>query len=98
MEKIGWFSVNSLGSDTFSSPKVQQQIDQLVQSVTSAAEKITGIKPPNKDLEAQALEKIQKAGAIRGRPLFYNYMGSGIGNGAYVELEDGSVKLDLING
>ena len=29
---------------------------------------------------------------------FYNYVGSGAGRGAYVELEDGSVKLDLING
>lgn len=34
----------------------------------------------------------------RGRPLFFKYVGSGKGQGPYVELEDGSVKLDLING
>lgn len=35
---------------------------------------------------------------MRGRPLYHSYMGTGAGRGPYVELEDGSVKLDLING
>lgn len=38
------------------------------------------------------------AASARGRPLNYPYIGTGAGRGAYVELEDGSVKLDLING
>ena len=46
----------------------------------------------------QRSKKSKVPARLRGRPLFYNYMGSGLGRGAYVELEDGSVKLDLING
>lgn len=41
---------------------------------------------------------IEAIGQIRSRPLYFRYVGSGIGHGPYVELEDGSVKLDLING
>jgi acetylornithine/N-succinyldiaminopimelate aminotransferase len=77
---------------------VKTQIDQLVKTITNASERITGIKPPTKELEAKTLDKIQRMGNVRGRALFYNYMGSGVGRGPYVELEDGSVKLDLING
>lgn len=35
---------------------------------------------------------------LRGFPLFYPYIGSGLGNGLLVELADGSVKYDLISG
>ncbi len=34
----------------------------------------------------------------RGRDLYYPFLSSGIGNGPFVELEDGSVKMDLITG
>jgi acetylornithine/N-succinyldiaminopimelate aminotransferase len=37
-------------------------------------------------------------GKLRGRPLYHNYVGTGSGTGPFVELIDGSVKLDLING
>jgi 4-aminobutyrate aminotransferase-like enzyme len=90
--------MSSLGHETLNSEKTESQIRQLVGSVLAAGERLTGVKPPDKALDAAAMERIQKAGAIRGRPLFYNYLGSGVGRGAYVELEDGSVKLDLING
>lgn len=35
---------------------------------------------------------------LRGRATMYPFIGAGIGNGALVELADGSVKWDLING
>ena len=37
-------------------------------------------------------------GKIRGRNLYFPYLSSGIGNGPFVELGDGSVKLDFITG
>ncbi len=37
-------------------------------------------------------------GKLRGRDLFFDYIGTGRGHGPYVELIDGSVKLDFING
>ncbi len=45
-----------------------------------------------------AKEFCKKVAALRGRPLFLPYMGSGRGNGVYVELEDLSVKMDLVGG
>ena len=37
-------------------------------------------------------------GKIRGGYLYFPYLASGIGNGPFVELADGSVKLDMITG
>ena len=37
-------------------------------------------------------------GAARGGPPYWPYIASGVGNGPYVELADGSVKLDFIAG
>ena len=37
-------------------------------------------------------------GRLRGQSLFYPYLGSGFGCGAFVELADGSVKYDFISG
>lgn len=73
------------------------QIEQLVENALAAGKKITGIRPSNPELEAKMQEKVKRMGELRGRPLFYNYMSSGVGRGPYVQLEDGSVKMDLIN-
>ena len=43
-------------------------------------------------------ENLNKITQMRGRPLFYPYIGSGLGRGPYVKLQDGSIKLDLVNG
>ena len=43
-------------------------------------------------------QKIDLIGRLRGRPLFFPYIGSGAGCGALVELADGSVKYDFITG
>lgn len=41
---------------------------------------------------------IEDIARLRGRPLFYPYIGAGRGRGARVELLDGSVKWDFITG
>ncbi|MEQ1722443.1 MAG: aminotransferase class III-fold pyridoxal phosphate-dependent enzyme, partial [Pseudobdellovibrio sp.] len=56
------------------------------------------IRKPQAQLIENSKKKIDHIGALRGRPLYHNYIGSGAGRGVFVELEDGSVKLDLING
>ena len=79
-----------------------QKINQLIQDLTSEVEKtnqqITGIKPSSAEYQDNSKKWIEQAGQFRGRPLHYPYVGSGAGRGPYVELEDGSVKMDLING
>jgi acetylornithine/N-succinyldiaminopimelate aminotransferase len=73
------------------------QIEQLVENTIAAGKNITGVRPPNPEWEAKMQEKVKRMGELRGRPLFYNYISSGVGRGPYVQLEDGSVKMDLIN-
>ncbi len=41
---------------------------------------------------------IHQVGELRGRALLYPYLGSGRGKGVYVELLDGSVKMDMLGG
>ncbi len=86
------------GQQLAQSAKLRSHIDEAVKEVMSAAAKIEGVRPPDPDKIAKAKELMDQIGVVRGRPLHYPYVGSGIGRGAYVELEDGSVKLDLING
>ncbi len=42
--------------------------------------------------------QIKKIEQKRGRGMLYPYLGSGFGKGVYVELMDGSVKMDLLGG
>ena len=57
-----------------------------------------GIRPPNPDLASDYQQLLDQFGELRGGGLYFPYLGSGIGNGPFVELADGSVKLDLITG
>lgn len=89
---------STLGQELRSSKQVNSLLDNLVEQMLAHSRRIEGVRPADPALEPQAQKDIQTLGATRSRPLFYNYMGSGLGRGCYVELEDGSVKLDLING
>lgn len=80
------------------SDKIRLSIEALVQEVVGASSQIEGVRGPDSAREAATKEMIDRLGVTRGRPLFFPYIGSGVGRGPYVELEDGSVKLDLING
>jgi len=86
------------GHQLLKSPKIQKLIEELVQEVFAIDQNIKTIQPASAAFAEHGKSEIQKAGTVRGRPLYYDYVGTGAGNGAYVELEDGSVKLDLING
>ncbi len=55
-------------------------------------------KPSLVELTDAYKKAVEKTEGLRGRELFYKYIGSGAGNGALVELLDGSVKYDLITG
>jgi acetylornithine/N-succinyldiaminopimelate aminotransferase len=91
-------SSSLVGHQIRDSKAVQSQIDSLVKEVSTLSQSITGIRPPNPEFVANGKKYLDHTAQVRGRPLVYSYIGSGAGRGAYVELEDGSVKLDLING
>ncbi len=72
---------------------------KLILSALSDAQKgFSGIEPSQADLTKEYNELIQSYNTIRGFPLFFPYIGSGLGKGALVELLDGSCKYDLISG
>lgn len=86
------------GDQLIQSQKIQQLISELTKEVDQQNNKITGIRPADPTLADKAKSLMDTAAQFRGRPLHYPYVGTGSGHGPYVELEDGSVKMDLING
>ncbi len=88
----------TMADSVFKSSRMVELIKALRNEVISAQKRITGIKPPNPELEVTYKSYIEKVQGLRGRNLFYPYVGSGLGNGPFVELQDGSIKMDLING
>ena len=80
------------------SEEISQGIEKLLTLQQKECEGIKGIQAPDPQKKTEYEELIGEYAKARGRPLFYNYVGSGRGHGPYVELLDGSVKLDFING
>jgi acetylornithine/N-succinyldiaminopimelate aminotransferase len=76
----------------------RDKVIELAQNFLKDLEGINKVKPPVEAQKPRSAELAERIDAARGRPLFFHYIGSGRGNGPYVELQDGSVKLDLING
>lgn len=79
-------------------PRVQEAKRLILEVVREHSQKLTQVKPPQEDRIVSYQELIDALNKARGAPLFYPYIGSGLGNGALVELLDGSVKYDMISG
>ncbi|MGD9690643.1 MAG: aminotransferase class III-fold pyridoxal phosphate-dependent enzyme [Phycisphaerales bacterium] len=81
------------------SPVVRAAIEAIVAEVRARSAAITDVRGPVSPQATQDYEALMKRAAdVRGRALLYPYLGSGAGNGALVELADGSVKWDMICG
>lgn len=78
--------------------KFLQGKELILDSLRETCASIHAVRPPKEALQASYESWMEKAREVRGNPLFYPYLGSGRGNGLFVELEDGSVKYDLICG
>ena len=79
-------------------PAVQQALQTLVDRLIHHQAHITGPRPAEPTLVPAYQELIDEFAGLRGGKLFFPYLGSGIGRGSLVELADGSVKYDFING
>jgi len=77
---------------------LSEQIENLVDLYQTDCAEINKVRGPKSESTNQLETFAESIKESRGRPLFFKYVGSGRGQGPYVELEDGSVKLDLING
>ncbi len=89
-------SLNS--SQLFNDPRLGQARELVLQALAEHQKKIVGIRPPNPEWVADVAAQIAQFAQDRGGPLYYPYISSGMGNGALIELTDGSIKYDFING
>ncbi|MGA1224410.1 MAG: aminotransferase class III-fold pyridoxal phosphate-dependent enzyme [Phycisphaerales bacterium] len=88
----------TVGSAIHSSPAIEAAIHAIRTEVAAKQRELTGARPARAELKESLDSWLKRATEVRGRGPLYPYLGSGAGNGALVELADGSVKWDLING
>ncbi len=88
----------TVGQQLRESPALQAAIDAIVGEVRAKSALITGPRGPIEGLQESYESFMARASEARGRGLLYPYVASGAGNGALVELMDGSVKWDMIGG
>lgn len=82
----------------FTDPRLAEAKKLIQEALSEHTSKINSVKPGNPELKESYEQLLKKMADYRGGALFYNYLGSGIGNGPFVELGDGSVKYDFITG
>jgi acetylornithine/N-succinyldiaminopimelate aminotransferase len=82
----------------YSDPRLVEAKKLIQQALSEHVSKINSVKAGNPELKESYEQLLKKMADFRGGALFYNYLGSGIGNGPFVELADGSVKYDFITG
>jgi 4-aminobutyrate aminotransferase-like enzyme len=88
----------TVGSQFHHSPAVSAAIIAILAEARAKSSQLKGVRPPIGELKETYESLMKRAAEVRGRGLLYPYVSSGIGNGALVELADGSVKWDMICG
>lgn len=84
--------------DFIKDPRIHKAKELLLDVLEDHQKKITGIRPADEALKIPYKQLIESFAEVRGTPLFFPYIGSGIGKGPLVELMDGSIKYDFISG
>jgi 4-aminobutyrate aminotransferase-like enzyme len=79
-------------------PALSAAIETIVHRVGAHSSEITDVRQGNPDLKVSYDELMERAASVKGRGLLYPSLSSGLGNGALVEMADGSVKWDMITG
>lgn len=90
--------MTELGSERLAADERIIAAQKTISEVIAQYGRELRIRPALTERAGTYRQSLEKFGAQRGSPLFYDYLGSGLGNGPYVELADGSVKLDFIIG
>lgn len=79
-------------------PRLAEAKKLILEAVAEHQSELTDVRGPMPELSEGYQTLLDQYGDHRGAPVYFPYLGSGIGNGPFVELADGSVKLDLITG
>lgn len=89
---------HAVGSQINQDEAIKAAIDAITAQVGQHNSTITDARPAQEGAAADYKDLLDRAAAVKGRPLLYPMIGSGAGNGPLVELADGSVKWDMITG
>lgn len=79
-------------------PRLLKAKELVLSALNDAQSSFNGVEEPKQERIATNQALLEQFAAMRGMPLYYPYIGSGLGSGPIVELMDGSCKYDLING
>ena len=82
-----------------SSPAYTSAKAAFLKAVLEGAKSAEGIRgATSPEITGKYLETIKGLEKLKGREMYFQYLSSGIGSGPFIELMDGSRKLDLITG
>lgn len=87
-----------VAEELLNDPRIAQAKQLLLDAVKTHKQKLSTIRPSIPALRENYQKLLKDMAECRGSKLWFPYLGSGIGNGALVELLDGSVKYDFISG
>lgn len=90
--------VSTLPSPLVANPAVQAHIEGILKELRRAQAHLVAARPADPARSRAAAAFAERTAALRGRAPVLPYMGIGLGNGPLVELADGSVKWDMLNG
>lgn len=79
-------------------PRIAQAKQLIREALAEHSAQLAEVRPPRSNLTGYYQELLSEAATTRGGALLWPYLSGGLGNGPYVELADGSVKLDFIGG
>ena len=79
-------------------PEVAAARSALLAALARHSATITGVRPPDPERAVAYAQAVAALEELRGGPLLLPLLVSGMGHGPLVELADGSVKYDMING
>ena len=82
----------------FNTSHFEPLIDSLIEKIQDQSSTLTKPLSPDPKKKNHMEDILKSIAKLRGRPLFYPYLSSGLGHGPLVQLADGSVKLDFICG
>lgn len=88
---------DSVADALLADPRLAQAKDLIAQALRDHAGKLA-VRPASDALRDSYAAWLDRLTEVRGGPPIWPYLSSGIGRGPYVELADGSVKLDFIGG
>ncbi|QEG39825.1 aminotransferase class III-fold pyridoxal phosphate-dependent enzyme [Roseimaritima ulvae] len=91
--------MNASAADALrSDPRVAEAKRLLREAVADHGADLTQVREPLEGLQAEYQNMLERLEVARGGKPIWPYLSGGLGNGPWVELADGSVKLDMIGG